>query len=82
MIVCTGAPHGGRSCVLQGEPGGGGRGAAPVAEAAARPGALADAGGGPVKMLLNGRADAFVKVDALIRARLRAGPPPGMSQAF
>ncbi|MGW3046255.1 hypothetical protein ACWC9T_41255 [Kitasatospora sp. NPDC001159] len=55
---------------------------APVAEATARPVALADAGAGPVKVELSGRADAVVKVEALIRARFRAGPPTGFSQAF
>lgn len=55
---------------------------APIEEAAARPVALADAGADPVKVELSGRADAVVKVDALIRARFRAGPPTGVSQAF
>ncbi|MFD0274200.1 hypothetical protein ACFVHB_09865 [Kitasatospora sp. NPDC127111] len=54
----------------------------PVEEAAARLVALADAGAGPVKVELSGRAEAVVKVDALIRARFRAGPPTGISQAF
>ncbi|MFB7617981.1 hypothetical protein [Kitasatospora sp. NPDC056181] len=44
--------------------------------------ALADAGADPVKVELNGRRDAVVKVDVLIRARFRAGPPAGFSQSF
>ncbi|MFI6849492.1 hypothetical protein ACIBJD_33585 [Kitasatospora sp. NPDC050467] len=41
---------------------------APIEEAAAQPVALADAGADPVKVELSGRADAVVKVEALIRA--------------
>ncbi|MFJ9455206.1 hypothetical protein ACIRST_09005 [Kitasatospora sp. NPDC101447] len=55
---------------------------APVEQAAAGPVAIADAGAGPVKVELSGRADAVATVDALIRARFRAGPPAGISQAF
>ncbi|WP_406209329.1 hypothetical protein OH807_38545 [Kitasatospora sp. NBC_01560] len=55
---------------------------APVEEAPAGPVALADAGAGPVRVELGGHADAVVKVDALIRAHFRAGPPAGISQAF
>ncbi|MGW7446590.1 hypothetical protein [Kitasatospora sp. NPDC054795] len=55
---------------------------APIEEGAARPAALADTGAGPVKVELSGRADAVIKIDALIRARFRAGPPTGISQAF
>ncbi|MFJ7248809.1 hypothetical protein ACIQWA_29855 [Kitasatospora sp. NPDC098652] len=55
---------------------------APVEEAPARPVALAEAGTDAVKVELSGRADAVVKVEALIRARFRAGPPTGFSQAF
>ncbi|MEU8515728.1 hypothetical protein AB0C76_29735 [Kitasatospora sp. NPDC048722] len=55
---------------------------APVEEASAGPVAFADAGADPVKVELSGRADAAVKVEALIRARFRAGPPAGFSQAF
>ncbi|MCX4688555.1 hypothetical protein OG401_30385 [Kitasatospora purpeofusca] len=55
---------------------------APVEGAATQPIALADADADPVKVELSGRPDAAVKVDALIRARFRAGPPAGISQAF
>ncbi|MFH9352282.1 hypothetical protein [Kitasatospora sp. NPDC017646] len=55
---------------------------APIEEAAAQPVALADADADPVKVELSGQTDAVVKVDALIRARFRAGPPAGISQAF
>ncbi|MEV4616058.1 hypothetical protein AB0K43_26205 [Kitasatospora sp. NPDC049258] len=55
---------------------------APIEENAARPVPLADAGAGPVKVELGGRADAVVKVAALIRGRFRAGAPAGISQAF
>ncbi|MFD0409674.1 hypothetical protein [Kitasatospora sp. NPDC127116] len=55
---------------------------APIAETPARPVAHADAGSGPVKVELGGRADAVAKVAALIRARFRTGPPAGFSQAF
>ncbi|MFF2079693.1 hypothetical protein ACFVXG_33665 [Kitasatospora sp. NPDC058162] len=55
---------------------------APVGEAPAGPVALAEAGAEPVKVELSGRADAVVKVEALIRARFRAGPPTGFSQSF
>ncbi|MEU9045729.1 MULTISPECIES: hypothetical protein [unclassified Kitasatospora] len=51
-------------------------------EAAAQPVTLADPGADPVKVELSGRAEAVGKVDALIRARFRAGPPTGISQAF
>ena len=56
--------------------------AAAIEEAAAQPVALADAGAEPVRVELSGRAGAVVKVEALIRARFRAGPPTGISQAF
>ncbi|MEE1787115.1 hypothetical protein PUR71_30035 [Streptomyces sp. SP17BM10] len=55
---------------------------APVEEAAAQPVALADADSDTVKVELSGRAQASAKVDALIRARFRAGPPTGISQSF
>ncbi|MFE5587621.1 hypothetical protein [Kitasatospora sp. NPDC056531] len=55
---------------------------APITEPATRPVALAHAGAGPVKVELGGRADAVVKVAALIRDRFRAGPPAGVTQAF
>ncbi|GAA2740883.1 hypothetical protein [Kitasatospora cinereorecta] len=55
---------------------------APIGEAPAQPVALAAAGADPVKVELSGRAAAVVKVEALIRARFRAGPPTGFSQAF
>ncbi|MFJ9609035.1 hypothetical protein ACIRS1_22115 [Kitasatospora sp. NPDC101176] len=52
------------------------------AEEAAPPVARAGAGAEPVRVELGGRADAVVKVAALIRARFRAGPPTGIAQAF
>ncbi|MFD0275575.1 hypothetical protein ACFVHB_16960 [Kitasatospora sp. NPDC127111] len=55
---------------------------APVDESATRPVPLADPGAEPVKVELSGRSDAVAKVDALIRAHFRAGPPAGISQAF
>ncbi|WP_224277401.1 hypothetical protein [Streptomyces sp. LS1784] len=55
---------------------------APVTEAPAQPVARADVGADSVKVELDGRADAVAKVSTLIRARFRAGPPTGFSQAF
>ncbi|MEV7186403.1 hypothetical protein [Kitasatospora sp. NPDC093102] len=55
---------------------------APITEAPAQPVSPADVGADSVKVELDGRADAVAKVSALIRARFRAGPPTGFSQAF
>ncbi|MCC9306052.1 hypothetical protein LN042_02835 [Kitasatospora sp. RB6PN24] len=55
---------------------------APIEDAAAQQDAAADTDADPVKVELGGRADAVVKVAALIRSRFRAGPPAGISQAF
>ncbi|WP_033216196.1 hypothetical protein [Kitasatospora phosalacinea] len=55
---------------------------APVEAADTRPVAPAAAGADPVRVELSGRADAVAEVGALIRARFRAGPPTGISQAF
>ncbi|MFJ9445752.1 hypothetical protein ACIRRH_28400 [Kitasatospora sp. NPDC101235] len=55
---------------------------APITEAPAQPVAHADVGADSVKVELDGRADAVAKVSKLIRARFRAGPPTGFSQAF